>query len=88
MLGRRSHWETPVGRWARRLGVSRIVQGLHAQGVPITRFAVYKILSGMRAPGLEVRSGLARLSRGRIRGEDIDRHILRTKARSSCYRKP
>lgn len=88
MLGRRSHWETPVGRWVRRLGVTRIVQGLHAQGVPITRDAVYKVVSGRRAPGLEVRSGLARISRGRIRCEDVDRHILRMKARPSCYRNP
>ena len=88
MLGRRTHWETPVGRWARRVGVSRIVQGLRAQGLPVTRSAVYKIISGARAPSIDVRAGLTRLSHGRIRSQDLDHHIMRMKVRPSCYRNP
>jgi hypothetical protein len=86
MLGRGRQWETPVGRWAKRLGVSRITQGLRAQGVPVTRDAVYKVLSGRRAPGLELRTGLNRLSKGRLHGEDIDRHVLRMRTYPSLDR--
>jgi hypothetical protein len=83
MLRRQYRWETPFGRWVRHLGVSRVVRGLHGQHVTITPSAVYKYVAGTRSPGLEVRSALSRLSRGTIRPQDIDRHILCTRTGAS-----
>ncbi len=73
MAGLRPRWTNHrFGRWIARQGVQNVVLSLQAAGcVGVSRHAVYKWVSGRRAPSTDHLEALIRVSGGALRYSDI-----------------
>lgn len=74
MQRERRRWQTPLGRFVARRGVSWIVQELEAAGPRVTPFAVYHWVAGVSAPRPTFARTLVRISRGALSLNDIYGH--------------
>jgi hypothetical protein len=76
MRRRPERWETRFGGWVGHVTVRGVVRELTILGVPVTPKGVYGWLAGVTVPRAERAMAMVKISRGRIRLEDVYRHKL------------
>lgn len=74
MRRREARWETKFGCWIDAYGVSRLVQGLHDLGEPISQVNLYQWLAGSSVPRPRIALKLVQLGQGQITLQQIYDH--------------